>query len=76
MLQLQRYMKDSERFKTDLRDYEELRFGPGAAWMVFTDGVSHASVSGQHALVSTFILRRGALCHAHHAPYNVLEAHS
>jgi hypothetical protein len=76
MLQLHRYMKNSERFKAERRDYEELRFAPGSAWMVFTDGVSHASVSGQFALVSTFILRRRSLCHAHHAPYNLMEAHS
>jgi hypothetical protein len=72
MRQLHRYMKDSEFFKADQRFPEQIRFPPGSAWMAFTDGVTHASVSGQFALVSTFILRRRSLRDSHFAPYHLL----
>jgi hypothetical protein len=72
MRRLHNYMKDSGTFKTDSRGYEEIRFPPGSAWMVFTDGVSHASLSGQFALVTTILVRRGALQHPGYAPYNLL----
>ncbi len=76
MRQLHNYMKDSETFKSDMRGYEEIRFPPGSAWMVFTDGLSHASLSGQHALVTTLIIRRAALRQPQFAPYNLLAAHA
>jgi hypothetical protein len=74
MRRLHNYMKDSEAFKNDQRGYEEIRFPPGSAWTVFTDGVSHASVSGQFALVTTLIVRRQALRHPQFAPYSLLAA--
>ncbi len=76
MRQLHNYMKDSEDFKADQRGYEEIRFPPGSAWMVFTDGVSHASLSGQFALVTTIIVRRSALRHPQYAPYELLASAS
>jgi hypothetical protein len=76
MRKLHRYMKDSERFKVDRVAYEQLRFPPGSAWMAFTDGVTHASVSGRFALVSTFVLRRRSLHHEHFSPYHLLEMRS
>ena len=74
MRQLHNYMKDSEVFKSDLRGYEEIHFPPGSAWMVFTDGVTHASLSGQFALVTTIAVRRQALRYPQFAPYNLLAA--
>jgi hypothetical protein len=74
MRRLHNYMKDSDAFKSDQRGYEEIRFPPGCAWMVFTDGVSHASLSGQFALVTTIVLRSEALRHPHLSPYNLLAA--
>ena len=44
MRRLHNYMKDDEAFKADVAGYEEIRFPPNTAWMVFTDGVSHASL--------------------------------
>ena len=41
--------------------------------LVLTDMVSHASVSGQHALVDTFVLRLDACRHPQLAPINILE---
>jgi hypothetical protein len=74
MRRLHNYMKDSDAFKSDPRGYEEIRFPPHSAWVVFTDGVSHASVSGQFALVTTMIVRRQALRHPQFAPYSLLAA--
>jgi len=76
MRRLHNYMKDSEEFKQDRRGYEELRFPPYSAWMVFTDGVSHASLSGQFALVTTIIVSREALTYPQYAPYALLAARS
>jgi len=41
--------------------------------MVFTDGVSHASLSGQFALVTTILIRHTALRHPQFAPYHLLS---
>ncbi|MGH8317828.1 MAG: Kdo hydroxylase family protein [Steroidobacteraceae bacterium] len=76
MRKLHNYMKDSDDFKQDMRGYEEIRFPPSAAWMVFTDGVSHASLSGQFALVTTVIVSRKALRYPQFSPYALLAGHS
>lgn len=72
MRRLHNFMKESESFKSDRRGYEEIRFAPGSAWMAFTDGVSHAVLSGQLALVTTIIIRKAVLRQPHFAPYNLL----
>jgi hypothetical protein len=76
MRRLHNYMKDSDDFKQDLRGYEEIRFPPYSAWMVFTDGVSHASLAGQFALVTTIIVPRAALRYPEFSPYALLTARS
>jgi 3-deoxy-D-manno-oct-2-ulosonic acid (Kdo) hydroxylase len=73
MRRFHNYMKDTPAFQTGREDYEQLRFKPYSAWMVFTDVVSHASVAGQHALVNTFIVRLAACRLAHLAPFNILR---
>lgn len=72
MRRLHNYMKDADSFKQDNRGYEEIRFPPYSAWMVFTDSVSHASLSGQFALVTTIIVRREHMRQPEYAPFNVL----
>jgi hypothetical protein len=72
MRRLHNYMKDTDTFKQDRRGYEEIRFPPYSAWMVFTDSVSHASLSGQFALVTTIIVRREHMKRPEFAPFNVL----
>lgn len=74
MRRLHNYMKDGADFKQDARGYEEIRFPPSSAWMVFTDGVSHASLSGQFALVTTIIVAREALRFPQFSPYALLAA--
>ena len=72
MRRLHNYMKDDEAFKADVAGYEEIRFPPNSAWMVFTDGVSHASLEGQFALVTTMIVRRARMRHPERSPFEVL----
>jgi hypothetical protein len=72
MRRLHNYMKDAEAFRQDPRGYEEIRFPPYSSWMVFTDSVSHASLSGQFAFVTTIIVRREYMQRPEFAPFNVL----
>ena len=72
MRRLHNYMKDDETFKADMTGYQEIRFPPKSAWMVFTDGVSHASLEGQYALVTTMIVRRARMRHPDRSPFEVL----
>jgi hypothetical protein len=72
MRRLHNFMKDDAEFRQDQRGYQELRFPPYSAWMVFTDSVSHASLSGQFAFVTTIIVRRRHMRAPQFAPFNVL----
>ncbi len=74
MRRFHNYMKDTPAFQARDDDYRELRFPPGSAWMVFTDTASHASISGQHALVNTFIVRLAQCRLPAVAPLNILKA--
>jgi 3-deoxy-D-manno-oct-2-ulosonic acid (Kdo) hydroxylase len=73
MRRFHNYMKDSAEFQARDSDYQELRFPAGCAWMVFTDGASHASIAGQHALVNTFIVRLSQCRQQTQAPFNILR---
>jgi hypothetical protein len=72
MRRLHNYMKDDAGFRADRRVYEEIRFPPRSAWMVFTDSVSHASLSGQFAFVTTIVVRRSRMRRPQFAPFNIL----
>jgi hypothetical protein len=74
MRRLHNFMKDDPGFRADLTGYREIRFPPYSAWMVFTDGVSHASLEGQFALVTTLIVRRARMRWPERAPLNALLA--
>ncbi len=74
MRRFHNYMKDTPAFQARDADYREIRFPPGSAWMVFTDTASHASVSGQHALVNTFIVRLAQCRLPQIAPLNILQS--
>ncbi|MGO9932891.1 MAG: Kdo hydroxylase family protein [Steroidobacteraceae bacterium] len=74
MRRFHNYMKDTPAFQAPADDREEIRFRPFSAWMVFTDTTSHASISGQHALVNTFLIRLAACRLQAVAPINILRA--
>jgi len=62
------WMKDTPAFQEP--PHQRFSFAPFSAWMVLTDGVSHACVSGQHALADTFLIPLGN-CRLP-APYDLL----
>ncbi len=72
MLRFHHYLKENSDFQ---RDGPKLRseFPPGCAWMVFTDVVPHAVVSGQFALEQTYMIAYDSLTHPERAPVRALE---
>jgi 3-deoxy-D-manno-octulosonic acid hydroxylase-like protein len=54
MRRFHNWMKDTPQFQAP--PHQRFSFAPFTAWMVLTDGVSHACISGQHALVDTFLI--------------------
>ena len=72
MLRFHDYLKEN-------RDYQSasgkvrMVFPPMSTWLVFTDGVPHAALSGQCALEQTFIIPRPALVAPNDSPIQVLE---
>ncbi|HKD81902.1 MAG TPA: Kdo hydroxylase family protein [Candidatus Angelobacter sp.] len=72
MLYLHDWLKENSDFQKN-SPKQELVFPPGSSWMVYTDGVPHAAMSGQYALEQTFIIPREALVTPQVAPCQVLE---
>jgi 3-deoxy-D-manno-octulosonic acid hydroxylase-like protein len=54
MRRFHNWMKDTPAFQQG--PTQRFAFPPLSAWMVLTDGVSHACIEGQHALVDTFLV--------------------
>jgi hypothetical protein len=73
MLGFHDYLKFNEQYQRDCAKYR-FEFPPDSTWMVFTDIVPHAVLSGQHALEQTVIVRRESLSARQHAPIDILEA--
>ena len=74
MRKFHNFMKDTPAFQESPDNHQVIHFQPFSAWMVFTDMVSHASVSGQHALVYTALIPLEACRHPELAPINILRA--
>ena len=49
-------------------------FPTGSTWIVFTDAVSHAALSGQHLFEQTFYLPVSAMADESKAPLRILES--
>ncbi len=73
MLYLHDWLKENSDFQKNSPKYN-LEFPPGSCWMVYTDGVPHAVMSGQYALEQTFIIPPEALVSPQAAPVRVLES--
>ncbi|QLH41768.1 MAG: Kdo hydroxylase family protein [Coxiellaceae bacterium] len=72
MLQLHDNMKADMQYQQNAAQTEML-FLPGTTWLVFTDSVSHAAMSGQHLLEQTFYLPVSAMQYPQQSPLRVLE---
>jgi 3-deoxy-D-manno-oct-2-ulosonic acid (Kdo) hydroxylase len=73
MLRFHDYLKEKQEFQEN-SGKARLEFPPLSTWLVFTDGVPHAALSGQFALEQTFIIPPEALIAPQKAPIRVLEA--
>lgn len=73
MRRFHNYMKDTPAFQQQTEGHEEYRFPPFSAWMVFTDMVSHACLSGQFAFVHTSLVRLENCRLPEMAPINLLR---
>jgi hypothetical protein len=72
MLRFHDYLKENSEFQANCVK-NQLEFPPLATWIVFTDGVAHAAISGQYALEQTFLIPATALVAPNQAPYRILE---
>jgi len=72
MLGFHDYLKHNREYQENCPKYR-WEFPPGSAWMVFTDIVPHAVLSGQHALEQTVIVSRDSLLSPAAAPVEILK---
>lgn len=72
MLQIHDTMKMDESYQKSVKQ-KEVRFPSGSSWVVYTDQVSHAAMSGQHLFEQTFHLPLEAMQNEHTTPQRVLE---
>lgn len=73
MLYLHDWLKENEEFQQNWPK-QQVVFPPGSSWIVYTDGVPHAVLSGQYALEQTFIVPAETFVTREVAPIHVLEA--
>jgi len=72
MLRFHDWLKENSAFQQKA-SHVRSEFAPGSSWLVFTDGVPHAALSGRFALEHTYIVPRLALVAPEVAPISVLE---
>lgn len=72
MLSFHHFLKANGAYQDDAPK-TRLVFPPGSTWIVFTDMVSHAVLSGQYALEQTFVVARQSLALPEKAPIAILE---
>jgi hypothetical protein len=72
MRRIHNYMKENPSFRDNPAGYQEIHFPPLSAWMVFTDGISHSVLTGQHALVTTGLIPLANCRIPGLSPYQVL----
>jgi hypothetical protein len=72
MLQIHDAMKSDASYQMTVPQ-EEIQFPANSSWIVYTDQVSHAAMSGQHVLEQTFHLPAKGLYNKETAPLYVLE---
>ena len=72
MLQLHDRMKEDTSYQ-QRASQTAFDFPSGAAWMAFTDQVSHAAMAGQYQLEQTFLLPVDAMLDERQSPLRILE---
>jgi len=72
MMRFHNYLKENATFQQNCPK-QHWEFPPGSSWMVYTDMVSHAVLSGQFALEQTLIVSREAMVVPEKSPFGVLS---
>ncbi|MBV8205213.1 MAG: Kdo hydroxylase family protein [Acidobacteria bacterium] len=72
MLHFHDWMKENASLQSGL-PRRQVEFPPSSTWLVFTDGVPHAVMSGRFALEQTIIVPAQAMVAPELAPIRVLE---
>ncbi len=72
MKKLHDHLKDDDAFQKDDARFTTMSFAPFTSWCVLTDMVSHAAVSGRHALVNTFYVKLERCAVPDLAPFHVM----
>ena len=72
MLRFHDYLKENAAFQANCPKIR-MEFPPMATWVVFTDSVAHAALSGQYAVEQTFLIPPKALVAPEAAPFRILE---
>jgi 3-deoxy-D-manno-octulosonic acid hydroxylase-like protein len=73
MLHFHDWLKFNQEYQASSENKMRWEFPPGCTWLVYTDGVPHAALSGQYALEHTYIVPRAAMVAPELAPVSVLE---
>lgn len=73
MLHFHDWLKENAEFQQATEGKEQIAFPPMGTWLVYTDGVPHAALSGQFAMEQTFIVPVDALVAPEVSPIRVLE---
>ena len=72
MLHIHDTMKGDAEYQKRVSQ-EQIDFPPGSSWIVYTDQVSHAALSGQHVMEQTFHLPPEGIKNRLTNPLEVLE---
>ncbi len=72
MLRFHDYLKENQQYQKQWPK-THLEFPPNSTWLVYTDTVPHAVLSGQFALEQTFIVPVSAMVAPQAAPISILE---
>jgi hypothetical protein len=72
MMRFHNYLKENSSFQQNCPK-QHWKFPPGSSWMVYTDMVSHAVLSGQFALEQTLVISRDVMVTPEKSPYGILS---
>ncbi len=73
MLRFHNFLKENSVYQSQ-GARTAISFPPGSSWMIYTDTVPHAVLSGQYALEQTFLVAPQAMVAPEHSPLAVLES--
>lgn len=73
MLRFHDYLKENSEYQ-EKYPKTRIEFPPGSSWLVYTDTVPHAVLTGRYAMEQTFIVPVDAMVTPQDAPIRVLES--